>query len=168
MTNTAVNPTPVAESNAATEARLQTAMSTAHGAPRDRRGSRRILSFPGSLPPARAALLRIEVRLQDELRDTQLAICDAAERGLPSPFAWPAGRLCWIRTKIRLFGFRPPRPANLARLAPADRPAERLHLRWTTLLETLLRSQRPSRCICPGSFGADSMRAPRARKEENR
>ncbi len=155
------------EPNEATADRRQTAKSTAPGGPRREPARPHILQFPGNCPPARSALLRLEMRLQDELDDTQQAIADAEESDSPSPFAWPAWRLCWIRTKIRLFGFRPPKPPSPLRPSSTDRLAERLHLRWARLIGTLLRWPPPIECNSQGSC-AQTTTGLGADKEENR
>lgn len=166
-TMNATNPNRPEESSAATAAHCQTAKPIAPGAECGLPPKPRSRPLPGSPAPARAALLRIELRLQDELDDARQAIADAAESGQPTPFVWPAAHPCWIRTKMRLFGFRPPKPSRPLRPSTGDRLGERLHLHWTTILQALLRCPPPNPGICRGPL-AHSTTGGAGGKEETR
>lgn len=106
---------------------------------------------PDTLHPVRAALLRKESELQDELGDMRQSIADAAAEGRPGPYAWPAGRVWLQEWKIRLYGFQPPKPATRPRPLSEAPLGARLHLRWIVLHEALRQWSMPTAYIYRGS-----------------
>ena len=107
--------------------------------------------------PAQAALLRKESALQDELDDMQQSIADSAEQGQTSPYAWPAFRVWFLKWKIRLYGFCPPKPAKPARPSASNHLGVRLHFDWIRTVEALPLFGKPNSYICGGSYNGAAM-----------
>lgn len=97
----------------------------------------------GNCHPVVAELLRRELTLQDELADTRQELAEAAMMGQPMVSISLVARLIWIRAKIRLCGFVPPKAARRPRPPGAVRLSTRLHLRWIRTIEYCLRWPKP-------------------------